>query len=127
MAGRQVLPVLPFERFEAWQRCHELSLAVYRVTSSWPPAERYGLTSQVRRAAVSAEANLAEGAAKRGRAEFRRYLDISLGSLSEVACLLRLATDLGILKEPLSIELNAIREHASKLTWLLYRSVARST
>ena len=112
-----------FERLDAWHRCHELSLAVYRMTSNWPSVERFGLISQVRRATVSAEANIAEGSAKRGRAEFRRYLDISLGSLSELACLLRLASDLGILSTRDQKEVDKIREAASKLTWQLYKSM----
>lgn len=70
---------------------------MYAGTADWPKSELYGLVSQIRRAAVSAEANIAEGAAKRGRRELRRFLDISLGSLAEVACLLRIAVDLGYL------------------------------
>src|SRR5690606_9453235 len=87
----------PFERLDAWHRCHELTLAVYAATADWPRSELYGLVAQIRRAAVSAEANIAEGSAKRGRREFRRFLDISLGSLAEIACLLRIAVDLGYL------------------------------
>jgi four helix bundle protein len=70
---------------------------VYRQTERWPIQERYGLTSQIRRAAVSAPANIAEGAAKRGNREFRRYVDVALGSLAETAYLLKLSKDLGIL------------------------------
>jgi four helix bundle protein len=115
----------PFERLDAWHRCHELTLAVYAATGTWPKSELYGLVSQVRRAAVSAEANIAEGAAKRGHREFRRYLDIALGSLSEVACLLRLGADLGYLAELESDALNQIRERASQVTWRLYQSMSR--
>ena len=114
-----------FERLDAWHRCHELTLALYRVTGKWPSDQRYGLTAQVRRAAVSAEANIAEGSAKRGRAEFRRYLDIALGSLAEMACLLRLARDLGFLAGEVDAEVERVRERASKVTWLLYKSIAR--
>src|SRR5437764_11430120 len=89
--------MLPFERFKAWQLCHQLALAVYESTEHYPREELYGLTSQSRRAAFSAAANIAEGSAKRGKAEFRRYLDISLGSLSEVAYALILARDRGLL------------------------------
>jgi four helix bundle protein len=88
-----------YQRIKAWQRCHQLCLAVYSVTNSWPPAERFGLISQARRAAHSAAANIAEGCAKRGPREFRRYLDISLGSLSELSYTLMLARDLKILPE----------------------------
>jgi len=77
--------MMPYERFHAWQACHELAVAVYRTTATFPRHELYGLTSQARRAAFSAAANIAEGSAKRGAREFRRYLDISIGSLSELA------------------------------------------
>jgi four helix bundle protein len=73
------------EGLKAWLACHDLTVAVYRVTQSWPGHEMYGLTSQARRAAYSTAANIAEGSAKRGSAEFRRYLNISLGSLSELS------------------------------------------
>src|SRR3954464_4175206 len=85
-----------YERLKAWERCHQLCVAVYNATNSWPTAERYGLVSQARRAAHSAAANIAEGSAKKGSREFRRYLDISLGSLSELSYTLLLAKDLKI-------------------------------
>jgi four helix bundle protein len=71
----------------------------YRITDTWPASERYELTSQMRRVALSAPANIAEGAAKRGRQEFRRYLDIARGSLSELSYLLRFSKDRGLPKE----------------------------
>src|SRR5437016_5142474 len=83
----------PFERLEAWKVSHELALAVYRATESFPRQELYGLTSQARRAALSIPTNVVEGSAKRGPAEFRRFLDISLGSLAELAYLLIFARD----------------------------------
>ena len=87
----------PYERLLAWQQCHSLALLVYRASDKWPVSERYALTSQVRRAAVSAPTNIAEGSAKKGKREFRRYLDIALGSLAEVSYLLLLARDLNLL------------------------------
>src|SRR5207248_10779342 len=63
---------------------HELALAVYRVTKRFPADERYGLTSQTRRAAFSAAVNIVEGSSRRSAKEFRRFLDISLSSLTEV-------------------------------------------
>jgi len=80
--------MLPFERFKAWQLAHRLTLAVYGASESWPIRERYGLTSQARRAAVSVAANIAEGMAKRGVREFGRHLDMALGSLAELTYLL---------------------------------------
>jgi four helix bundle protein len=115
--------MLPFEKLDAWKACHQLTLAVYRATASYPPDERFGLTSQSRRAAISAAANIAEGSAKRGPREFRRYLDISLGSLSEVAYLLQLARDLGHLRDQEWETLVALRERCGLLVWRLYQSL----
>jgi four helix bundle protein len=115
----------PYERFKAWVACHSLVLAVYRCSAQWPKDELYGLTSQARRAAASAALNIAEGSAKRGAKEFRRYLDISLGSLSELAYILLLANDLGILPRETFGEVEALRDHASRLTWGLYSAVGR--
>jgi four helix bundle protein len=85
------------QRLKAWQRCHELCVAVFRSTRSWPAEERYGLSAQARRAAHSVAANIAEGSARKAKAEFRRYLNISLGSLSELSYTLLLAKELEIL------------------------------
>jgi four helix bundle protein len=118
---------MPYERFHAWQTCDELALAVYRVTCTLPRSELYGLTSQARRAAFSAAANIAEGSAKRGPAEFCRYLDISIGSLSELSYALRLSWKLGYLSEDQWRELEGLRNRASRLTWKLYDAARRGT
>ena len=112
-----------YERIKAWERCHQLCVAVYDATNSWPSAERFGLTSQARRAAHSAAANIAEGCAKQGPREFRRYLDISLGSLSELSYTLLLARDLKILPEEQWKTLDEFHKKAGGMTWLLYRSL----
>ena len=113
-----------YERLKAWERCHQLCVAVYDQTNAWPAAERYGLTSQARRAAHSAAANIAEGCAKKGPKEFRRYLNISLGSLSELSYTLLLARDLNILSQQHWLELDELQCKAGGLTWLLYKSLA---
>jgi four helix bundle protein len=112
-----------YERWAAWQRSHELTLAIYRATERFPKHELYGLTSQTRRAAFSVVANIAEGSAKRGSRELRRYLDISLGSLSELGCGLRVARDLGFLREEDWKTLEKLRTHAAILVWKLYSAV----
>jgi four helix bundle protein len=116
--------MMPYERFQAWRVAHELALDIYRVTERWPAAERYHLTAQTRRAALSAPTNIAEGAAKRGPREFRRYLDIARGSLSELSYLLLFSRDLGILDEKTFRELSSTRDQVGKLTWGLYNSLA---
>jgi len=116
--------MLAYERLHAWKLCHELVLAVYAATMSFPKHELYGLTSQARRAAFSAAVNLAEGAAKRGSLEFRRYIDISIGSLAELAYTMRLAKDLGLLSSQEWDRVDDVRRRAGFTTWRLYRAVA---
>ena len=84
----------PYERFEAWKLAHELFLAIQKEIKLWPREERFAMIDQVRRSALSVPSNLVEGSAKRGGKEFRRYIDISLGSLAETEYLLRAAKDL---------------------------------
>src|SRR3954449_6547110 len=109
--------MLPYERFDAWKMAHKLALQIYEVTEGWPSSEKYGMTAQIRRAALSAPTNIAEGSAKRGPRELRRYLDIALGSLSEVSYILRFCRDRGILAEAEFKALDHLRDQAGKLTW----------
>lgn len=117
----------PYERLKAWVACHQLALAIYRETATWPASEMYGLTAQARRAAVSAALNIAEGSAKRGASQFRGYLDISLGSLSELACILLLARDVEVMRVAAYGEIETLRDHANRLTWGLYRAMRPRT
>jgi four helix bundle protein len=83
-----------FTDLVVWQKAHALVLAVYRVTESFPKSETYGLTSQLRRAAVSVPANIAEGFRKRGDADKLRFYNIAQGPLEETRYYLILASDL---------------------------------
>src|SRR5689334_18692896 len=74
---------------------HRLAVATYRHTESFPAAERFGITAQMRRAAVSIASNIAEGCGRRSNRELLQFLYIALGSASELTCQLRIATDLG--------------------------------
>ena len=73
-----------FRELLVWHKAHALTLSVYRATKSFPREELYSLTNQIRRSAVSIGANIAEGAGKNSRLEFGRFLQISLGSASEL-------------------------------------------
>ena len=115
----------PYERLHAWRECHELALAVHRVTKSFPTDERYGLTSQLRRASFSGSVNIVEGSSRKSRKEFRRFLDISLSSLTEVGYALRFAHEAGYLDESAWNDLNDRQNRARFLTWRLYRALAR--
>ena|SRR5258705_13982305 len=118
--------MLAHERLHAWRECHELVLAVYQATNSFPKHELYGLTSQARRAAFSAAVNIAEGSAKHGSAEFRRFIDISIGSLAELAYILRLVRDLKLLSDTEWRRLDALRGRAGFMTWRLYQAVGKA-
>ena len=74
----------PHEKLDVWQKSIELTEKVYKVTATYPKNELYGLVSQMRRAAVSIPANIAEGAARQTKVEFRQFLYIARGSLSEL-------------------------------------------
>jgi len=116
--------MMPYERLTAWSSAHEFAVAVYRVTKAFPRDEQYGLSSQIRRAAFSIPANIAEGSAKRGSTEFRRFLDIAIGSFAEVSYALVFARDVGVL-DPAEIQrLEALRVRVGKLTWGLYSAIA---
>ena len=86
-----------YEQLRAWQLAHAITLEVYRETELWPKREWYGLAAHVRKSATAIGSNLAEGACKHGVREYRRFVDIALGSFGETEYQLRLGHDLGYL------------------------------
>ena len=88
-----------FRELKVWQRAHELTLDVYKATQLFPAEERFGLRSQIRRSSISIGAKIAEGAGKMTRPDFARFLQISLGSASELEYELLLARDLGYFEQ----------------------------
>jgi len=88
-------PAKSFEDLIVWQKAHQFVLGVYRFSEAFPKIEIYGLTSQLRRAAMSIPANIAEGFKKKGRADKVRFMNIAQGSLEECRYYLILAKDLG--------------------------------
>jgi four helix bundle protein len=95
-----------FRELKVWQKSHELTLSIYKVTGRFPKEEMYGLTSQLRRASSSVPANIAEGCGRKGDAELSRFMQIAMGSASEVEYHLLLAKDLGFMdgKQHLKLE-----------------------
>lgn len=87
-----------FRQLKVWQKSHQLALELYRVTASFPRHEAYGLTPQIRRAAVSIPSNLAEGCGRHGDAELARFCNIASGSASELEYQILLARDLQLIK-----------------------------
>ena len=88
-----------FRNLEVWKKSHEMTLAVYQVTDGVPKDELFGLTSQIRRSGVSISANIAEGCGRQGEAELARFLQIAMGSASELEYHLLLSYDLDLLSE----------------------------
>jgi four helix bundle protein len=89
-----------FRELKAWKKGHELTLAVYKTTARFPQEERYGLTSQIRRASASVPANIAEGCGRGSDAELARFLRIAAGSANELEYHLLLANELEMLNSP---------------------------
>lgn len=82
-----------------WQKSIHLVKAIYSLTGKWPATEQFGLTSQIRRAAVSVPSNIAEGHGRRSQREFAKYLNIAHGSLMEVETQLVIASELNYLNK----------------------------
>jgi four helix bundle protein len=96
-----------FRKIQVWEKAHHFTLKIYKLTSSFPKDELYGLTSQMRRAAASIPANIAEGCGRDTQAELARFVHIATGSASELEYHLILAHDLGYIKDEVYPELNS--------------------
>ena len=108
-----------FHELRAWQKAHQLTLAIYKSTASFPREERFGLTSQIRRAAASIPANLAEGCGRNTDPELAHFCSIGLGSANELEYHLLLAKDLNFLApadhQPLADRVAEIKRMLAKL------------
>ena len=109
-----------------WQKAMDVVSDVYRLSKSWPKEELYGLTNQIRRAAVSVPANIAEGQGRTGKREFLHHLSIANGSLHETETLLLIALDLGFLDKPTCDELMVRTAEVGRLIGGLIRRLRES-
>ncbi|RWQ17669.1 four helix bundle protein [Mesorhizobium sp.] len=107
-----------------WQQAMDLAVAVYGATKSWPKEELYGLTSQVRRAASSVPANIAEGYGREVRGSYQQFLRIAQGSLKELETQLLIAERTGIAPNGTPASLLASTESVGKLLRLLIRKLS---
>lgn len=115
--------VRPHYNLAAWKTAMVLVKSVYEATRTFPQEEIYGLTAQMRRAAVSIPSNLAEGAARTGRKEFAQFLSIAKGSLSELETQLLISVELGYLDPRNSIF--QLIEEVSRLLSGLHRNITQ--
>lgn len=101
-----------YKQLRVWQRAHALTLTVCRLAANLPADERFGLCSQLRRAAVSVPSNIVEGSKRQSSADYARFLNIAEASLAETEYLLLLALDLGYLThdahEPIAAEIDEV-------------------
>jgi four helix bundle protein len=115
----------PHEKLDVWNRSVEFVTVVYRVSEKFPKEERFGLTSQIRRAAVSVSANIAEGAGRESPKEFIHFLSNAQGSASELATELLIAHRLGFLGEKDYCELNVELDNVGRMIFGLSRHIKR--
>lgn len=98
-----------------WQKAVSLATKVYAATATLPNDERYGLTTQMRRAAISVPSNIAEGAGRSHRAEYLHYLSIARGSLAELETQIQIARELGLISEPIDVHVVEVGRLLTKL------------
>ena len=117
----------PHKKLNVWKESIELARDVYTLTSRFPSEERFGLTSQMRRAAISIPSNVAEGAARRSKKEFKNFVGMAQGSLSELDTQFELAVALGYLNRN---DLGGLEERMLKIDKMLsglIRSLTKET
>jgi len=116
-----------YSKLEVWRRSHELVLALYRCTDSFPFTERYGLTTQLRRAASSVPTNIAEGSKRATPSDYAHFLNIAEGSLSETQYLLLLSRDLGYIPQDVARSRLAEVSELLRMLHALRKTVQRDT
>jgi four helix bundle protein len=118
--------VQPFTDLKVWQRSHKLTLELYRLTASFPSDERFGLVSQIRRAAVSVPANIVEGTKRSHARDYGRFLNIAEGSTAELSYLIILSRDLGFIDKERSSALLVELDEISRMLYVLRQKVERT-
>jgi four helix bundle protein len=116
-----------FKKYEVWQTGHQLCLEVYSISKSFPKEELYGLTSQLRRAALSIPTNISEGCGRTSEKEFAHFLNISLGSAHEIENLFIIAKDLTYLNEDDYKKLNEKINLIKKKIYHLHKTLINKT
>jgi four helix bundle protein len=111
-----------FEKLIVWQRADELAFEVYRVSKGFPDAEKYGLTAQLRRAALSVPTNISEATGRQMKGDTRRFIEIAMGSLAETGYLIHFSRHLGFINGIDHVTLDGLKGEVSALLWRFYRS-----
>lgn len=109
--------IASYEKIKAWQKAHELALEIYHVTKTFPRQEAFGLTSQLRRAAISIPTNIVEGYARQNQKVFGTFLDTAYASLVEVKYLLKFSNEVGYMSKKDSTKLESLSDGVGKILW----------
>lgn len=119
---QQAISNAGYRKLIAWQKSDLLAHKIYEITETFPKSEIFGLTSQLRRAALSIPANIIEGYARVSKNEFHHFLSITLGSLAELDYFLDFAVKQKLLKEADFRNAFSLKEECGRLIWRLYQS-----
>jgi len=115
----------PHKKLDVWQASMRAATVTYKFTSTFPSDEKFGIVSQMRRAAVSIPSNIAEGAARQGKKEFRNFLSIAQGSVSELDTQLELSFLLGFLSKENLEEITGLLIRIDKMLTALIRTLSK--
>jgi len=115
---------MTYKDLKVWQKADKLVIEIYKITKSFPKEEIYGLTSQLRRAALSIPTNIVEGYTRKGDKELSRFISIAIGSMAETEYLLDLSKRLGYMKENEFKNVEVLRDEVGKLLWTFYKKIA---
>ncbi|MFH1527145.1 MAG: four helix bundle protein [Bacteroidota bacterium] len=113
-----------FKDLVVWQKSHELTLEIYKITLNFPSEEKFGLTSQMRRAAYSIPANIVEGHSRKSKKEFLQFLSIAKGSLEELKYFIILSSDLEYINNEITEQLESMSEEVSKMLYAFTKSLS---
>lgn len=111
-----------YKKSIVWQKADELAFQIYTRTKDFPKSELFGVTSQLRRSALSVPTNIVEGLGRRNRGETRQFINIALGSLAETEYLIEFCVRLKYLKEEDSAELDKLSSEVGAMLWTIYQN-----
>lgn len=112
-----------YKKLVVWQKADVLAYQIYLATHEFPKEEIYGITSQIRRSALSVPTNIVEGYGRQGRKELKQFINIALGSLAETEYYLDFSMRLGYLKQENYQKLCGLRQEVGNLLWRFYKSL----
>ena len=113
----------PYKNLIVWQKSDLLVKEIYSITKSFPREEQFGITSQIRRSALSVVLNIVEGYSRQGLKERKNFINMSLGSLAETEYLIELTRELGYLNKEDFDKIISLRQEVGNLLWKYYLSL----